>query len=664
MKHSQRIWMSKNRHRSFPIIIHGTFLLTILALLLAPSARGMGDRPYDNALMFQPMEMVRDYILPGALPRAQEPPSDPKEVRSKIRAILEQQRVKQHIPGLSFVAVKDDKVFLIETFGERDVAGKLPVTPDTVFPIGSCTKSFTAIAAGISHDQRTISLDDRPHKFLPWLRLADAEADELVTLRDMLCHRTGLRAYADLAAEPAVLSREDYLRAATAAKPTAKFRAAFQYSNAAFTAAGEAIAAANKKSWERLIETAILDPLGMTGSRTSTDSGAAMADHATGYVYRPASKDWKETPPPKSLVALAPAGAVVSSARDLGQWLRFLTSGGAIDGKRILSEATFRDVTRAHVPVNGAMSYALGWVNYRWNGHAVVEHNGGSEGICALVSFVPDRRAGFAILGNTSPDELTSIGKAGRLLWPLLLDESEAALQTKATDPAAAGQEPPPTTTAAQSLPSVDELFTRLIAAYGGERNIRRHTRMKIRARKVYENQGVQADLVILSTAPDSHSEEEVWTAAGKSIGRVRSFFDGNRGGQETTFGQDASSSVDELEQAHRTFAQHRIVDARALYGQATVDRTEMLNGQETLVVKLVPKNGATVELFVCSRTWLILKEQKRGETTLFSEHRNIDGEIKPFRMTIHDSLGESTIAVQDVTFNPEIPTSAFAPSK
>ena len=131
-------------------------------------------------------------------------------------------------------------------------------------------------------------------------------------------------------------------------------------------------------------------------------------------------------PPPKTSRSAAPAGAVVSSARDLGQWLRFLTSGGTIDGKRILSEAALREITRPHIPINGNLSYGLGWVNYRWNGHTVVEHNGGSQGICALVSFVPDRRVGFAILGNTSPNELTAIGKAGSLLWPLLLGETEA----------------------------------------------------------------------------------------------------------------------------------------------------------------------------------------------------------------------------------------------
>jgi len=130
-----------------------------------------------------------------------------EEVLAKLRKILDEQRQKQHIPGLALVVVKDDKVVFLEALGLRDRDRKLPVTPETVFPIGSCTKSFTSIAAAESHDRGVLSLDDSPHKFLAYFHMADPEADKLVTLRDMLCHRTGLRAYADLAAEPAVLSR-------------------------------------------------------------------------------------------------------------------------------------------------------------------------------------------------------------------------------------------------------------------------------------------------------------------------------------------------------------------------------------------------------------------------------------------------------------------------
>ena len=647
----------------------GQFIFVFPALRMIAVFTGWND----NALMFQPIEIVRAYVLPATLPAAVAPETPSPAVhqddaRGKIRALLEAAREKHHVPGLSFVAVKDDKVFMLETFGLRDVARKLPVTPETVFPVGSCTKSFTSIAAGIAQDRGVLSLDDSPHKLLPWFRMADPEADTLVTLRDMLCHRTGLRAYADMAAEPAVLSREDFLRAATAAKPTAKFRAAFQYSNAIFTAAGEAVARASNTSWEALIERAILQPLGMKSSRASIEAGVALPDHALGYIYRDTSKDWKEVPAPKSLLALAPAGAVVSNARDLGQWLRFLTSGGSIDGKQLLSEATFRDVTRPHVAIDRNFSYALGWVNYKWNGHAVNEHNGGSEGICALVSYMPDRRAGFAILGNTSPSDLIAIAKIGQLLWPLLLGEAE---KTAAPLPPATAHPAPHdekksgiATSPAEGLPSVDELFARVVAAYGGERNLRRHATMSLHARKRYENQGVEADVVIVASAPSSRSEQESWTAAGKSIGRVRTFFDGERGGQETTFGQNEMYSGDDLEQSRRQSARPALLEARKLFSQVLVDRKETLDGEETLVIKLVPKSGPAVSKFVSARTALIVKEQSGAETSTFSDYRNIDGEVVPFRTIIHDPLGETTIEALDVKFNAEIPPGSFKPAK
>jgi CubicO group peptidase (beta-lactamase class C family) len=622
----------------------------MIALMLSSTASGMAG-------------MVQEYVVPAALPMAPAPPTEPKQAKARIRAILLERQAANHVPGLAFVAVKDDKVLFFESLGLRDVDAKLPVTPDTVFPIGSCTKSFTAIAAGISHDRGLLSLDDSPHKYLSWFRMADHEANELVTLRDMLSHRTGLRAYADLAAEPAVLSREEYIKAATSAKPTAKFREKFQYSNAIFTAAGEAIAKANKTTWEGLIESAILGPLGMTSSRTSTDSGAAVPDHALGYVYQAGSKQSRRVAPPKSLVALAPAGAVVSSARDLAQWLRFLTSGGTIDGKRILAEATLREITRPHIAINEKLSYGLGWVTYHWNGHTMVEHNGGSQGICALVSFTPDRRVGFAILGNTSPNQLTKIGEAGRLIWPLLLDETETPAKAAATTPLASKLDSKPASSpTADALPSVDDLLARIIAAYGGERNMRKHARMEIRASKIYENQGVKAELVIRSTAPAFRSEEEKWTAAGKSIGRVRSFFDGTRGGQNTTFGQDAMYTGDELERMRRKSTFHAILEARNLYSQIAVDRQERLGGEETLVLKLTPKSGPAVSLFVSARTSLIVKEQIEGETAVFSDYRNIDGEIVPFRKTIHDALGEATVEVQEVKFGALIPPGSFGP--
>jgi CubicO group peptidase (beta-lactamase class C family) len=421
---------------------------------------------------------------------------------AEIQHIVDEQMRGQHIPGAVLAIVRDDRVIYMQPMGVRDIEHNLPVTPDTLFPIGSCTKAFTSMEIVRSADRGLLSLDDHPRKFLPYLKLADPEADAHITIRDMLSHRTGLKAYADLAAEPGVLTREEYIRAATSAKPAVKFRTKFQYSNAMYAAAGEIAGRVNRSTWEEVIANDLFKPLGMTSSVAVITDMLKSPDHATGYVF---DKSYRSVPAPKSLTALAPGGAVASNARDMTQWLRMLTSGGRIDGQQFISPAMFRELTTPLIAVTPTTSYALGWAAYDWNGLRVIEHNGGSEGISALVSFIPEKRLGFVFLANTSSNAMTKVANgAGKLLYPLLL-----------------GQENPPTSAApvspkpvvapiAVDAPSADALLARMIDAAGGERTLRAHPSVAIRGHKSYDNQGVFADVTIDAKSPDLHNELEV----------------------------------------------------------------------------------------------------------------------------------------------------------
>jgi CubicO group peptidase (beta-lactamase class C family) len=585
-----------------------------------------------------------------------------------VDRILEEQRREQHLPGLALAIVKDDRVIYTRAVGLRDVEHNLPVTVDTLFPIGSCTKAFTSMAIALAGDRGLLSLDDHPRKFLPYFTMADPEADAQVTLRDMLSHRTGLKAYADLAAEPGVLNREEYVRAATSAKPTAKFRARFQYSNAMYSAAGEIIGKANRSTWERVIETEIFGGLGMTSSTTSAERALTVKDHATGYVYQSGAQTFRPVPPPRSLEALAPGGNIASTIRDMTQWLRMLAGSGSIDGRRFVSEAMFHELTTPVIPINSSMSYALGWATYEWNGLRVVEHNGGSEGISALVSFIPERRVGFVFLSNTSPNYMTRVGNAGKLLYPLILNIDTAAKPTDDAETrpnagaASSGETTISSTTA--DVPTLDALLQRMVDAAGAEAGFRRHTSIEIHARKTYENQGVVADLTIQEQAPAMRNEVEAWTAAGKEIGLVRVYFNGFSGGQETTFGQDATNDADANTRARREDALHQLLDLKSLYKNVTVRGSAKVRSEDTWVIELTPEQGSSSRLYVSQHAALIVQRESEGETVRFADYRDVDGERVPFHTTITDSLGETTIAVDSVRFNVAIPETAFRASK
>ena len=215
-----------------------------------------------------------------------------------------------HIPALSFVAVVDGRLAYARAFGQRDLATQAPNTLDTLFPIGSATKSFTAYATCVLQDANYLRLDDRPQNFLPYLQLRDNEANTQLTFRDMLCHRVGLMSKNDLATVDDNLTREEYIRIAGGAHPTARFRERFQYSNVMFTAAGEAIARAHNTSWEELITQRILTPLGMRESAANLHAVPANLTQTTSYVYNPSAQDWIVTPPTLSLNPMAPAGSI------------------------------------------------------------------------------------------------------------------------------------------------------------------------------------------------------------------------------------------------------------------------------------------------------------------------------------------------------------------
>jgi len=265
----------------------------------------------------------------------------------------------------------------------------------------------------------------------------------------------------------------------------------------------------------------------------------------------------------------------------------------------------------------------------------------------ALVSFIPSQRVGFVFLANTSPNFLTTIGNAGSLLWPLILGRGA---------PAAA----PPD----ERLPSVPALLSRMIEAVGGEDVLRRHNTLEIHAHKTYENHGIRAALTVRAKAPASRVEEEVWTAAGREIARLRIYFDGRHGGQETTFGQDALNDDAANDRARRDDDLHPLLNLAGLYQEVRVDSKARAGAEEAFVMTLVPKSGPKVLLSVSTATGLLLQRETEGETIVFSDYRPVDGERIPFQSTISDALGETTVEVEQARFGVSIEDNAFAPAQ
>src|SRR5262245_17445321 len=310
------------------------------------------------ALAFQPV------ILVAQQQTAATTATDYSAPLAAIEKSLEEKRKEFGIPGMSLVIVKDDKVIYLKGLGVKDYEKNIPVTPDTRFAIGSASKAFTAMLAVMSADEGKLSLEDSPKKFLPYFTLRDAEAAAKITLRDLLSHRSGLNR-TDLAMVTGALNREELIKVAGMAKPTAKLGEKFQYQNIMFTAAGEAVAKAQNSTWDDLIAKKIFKPLGMKNSDTSSEAMQKARDFSFGYDYNPSTKVTRRLPQ-RSIVAAAPAGAIDSSARDMAQWVRLMLGNGVFDGRRLVSEKGFDELLKKQINIAGNVNYGLGWFLREW----------------------------------------------------------------------------------------------------------------------------------------------------------------------------------------------------------------------------------------------------------------------------------------------------------
>jgi CubicO group peptidase (beta-lactamase class C family) len=351
------------------------------------------------------------------------------EALAAIETAIDARRKELGIPGLSLVIVKDDRVIYMKGLGMKDIDRKLPVTPDTLFAIGSASKAFTAMAAVMSADQGLLSLEDSPKKYLPYFTLRDADAAAKITIRDLLAHRSGLNR-TDLAMVTNMLNREELIKVAGRAKPTNKLGEKFQYQNVMYAAAGEAVAQAQHSTWDRVMADKIFKPLGMKSSNTTAAAMQKMRDFSLGYDYNASTKVTRQLPQ-REIPAAAPAGAINSSARDMAQWLRFMLAGGTINGKRLVSEKGFNETISTQMNIAGNVSYGLGWFLRQWSGHKVVEHGGNIDGFNSQVAFMPDQKLGFALLTNVTGSPLGAF--AMTTVWKNLVGDPKADPNATAT---------------------------------------------------------------------------------------------------------------------------------------------------------------------------------------------------------------------------------------
>jgi CubicO group peptidase (beta-lactamase class C family) len=318
------------------------------------------------------------------------------------------------VPGVGIAIVKGDKIVLAKGYGVRKFGDPTPVDERTIFAIGSSSKAFTAAALAMLVDEGKIKWDDPVTKYLPGFELYDAYASKEMTVRDLLCHRSGLDR-GDLMWYGSEFSRDEIVRRARHLKPSWSFRSQFGYQNIMYLTAGQIIPAVTGKSWDDFIKDRFFKPLGMAASSTSVNDLKSSNNLATPH----GKIDEKVVAIPwRNIDNIAPAGSINSNVAEMTAWVRLQLADGEFAGKRLLSSGAVKETQKSHTivpydppwsllfPEAHFVNYGLGWLLSDYRGRKVVEHGGNIDGMSALVAFVPEEKLGLVVLTNLSGSEM------------------------------------------------------------------------------------------------------------------------------------------------------------------------------------------------------------------------------------------------------------------
>lgn len=370
---------------------------------------------------------------------------------AELDSYFEQALQDWQTPGMALAVVADGQVICAKGYGVRNLDSGEPVTADTVFPIGSCTKAFTATLMAMLVDDGKLAWDSPVRLTLPQFELADSWASYHLSLRDIMCHDSGLPR-CDAMWVLGSWTPEELLARLKYLPFTAEPRQRWQYTSLLYSVAGCLAQQVTQEDWATLMQQRILGPLGMNETLCFPTLITTAPDHSTGYLVLNGTPGKQAELAPAAISAIPgilAAGGMCSSASDMGKWLIFQLGDGTAGSQRLVSAQNLLTTHTQQIalrvppldPQSPMLGYGMGWYISVYRGHYMLQHDGVMNGAQALVTLLPQDGIGVAAMANlvASPvPNIVSMTAIDKLLGLPGQDMNELALaQRDAQNPAA-----------------------------------------------------------------------------------------------------------------------------------------------------------------------------------------------------------------------------------
>ena len=355
----------------------------------------------------------------------------------ELSKFAEEARKQCEVPGVAIGIVQNGQIIFAQGFGVRELGKTEPVTPNTLFMIGSTTKSLTTFMMARLIDEGVFTWNTPVTELMPNFALGNEETTKQVLMKHMVSASTGIsRQDMEFFFNFDRATPEFRLAEMRNMKPTTGFGETFQYSNAMVSAGGY-IAAHNVNkevglgaAYDSVMQSCVFDPINMT--KTTFDfNKVRQCDHAI-----PHSIDLNHACIPMSLndeqctESLRPAGGAWSNVLDLAHYMIVeLNNGINAYGKRIISQKNLLKRREPQTKIADKMSYGLGLMMEDDHGVLSVGHGGATMGFITAMFFLPEHNTGLVILTNYRNASLFA-GAVSRKFMELLFDGKLLAQET------------------------------------------------------------------------------------------------------------------------------------------------------------------------------------------------------------------------------------------
>lgn len=328
---------------------------------------------------------------------------------AELEKLAVEQVTSKNVPGLSISVVHNGKVIYAKGFGVREVNKPETIDENTVFQLASVSKSVTSSVVAKLVSEGKLTWDTRVCELDPKFQMYDPWVTRELTVKDLLCHRSGLPDHAgDLLEDLFEYDREQVLYRLRYQKPDSSFRSAYAYTNFGFTEGAVAAAKTTGKTFEDVCDEKVFKPLKMDSSSARYSDFIAQTNKAAGHVMVDGKWVHRKQREPD---AQAPAGGVSSSAKDLANWMIMEIDSGAYDGKQVIGKNAIDETHHPQIltqfnPTNGLPTfYGLGLiVGYDEHGRLHLGHSGAfTTGAGTTFELLPSEKLGICVLTNAAP---------------------------------------------------------------------------------------------------------------------------------------------------------------------------------------------------------------------------------------------------------------------